>query len=917
MIIVFPIYLIATGKVGSKISKNLITLGIRPPKGIYEELSEYKKPYNLPIEIQMIDMARETFIDELVNKGLIINNDHFIQLVFSGDYYKPDILFRTSQYYKYYNLIKYWNRVRSITAYLGPGKGVQRFRPLSRLFTSLKVRELADKIREDYSEDLKMFSDITNVFITSAGGGFGSGSLTTIAALTKHIAQTKKTANVLFANIPLYTRYRIPIEELPYQSHELLKAAVGMFFLELMYLEKLWSAGQKGYKDRLTEKIATDELNLQDPSGFKLYHFDEVVLTGLTNVNGNDINEVFDNHDEKAAMILAFYLSAYDRGKLQPLRDNKRSNNFISNIVNALIGSRLPPSLLMPVHVIGTRYLVLLKSDITDISKKVNELVEKSDELVKKAREAEDELNNLRQEKEKEEKKLEEARARLAEIESAEKIVEIDKIVRILQDTYNYSSQTLGLHAVIQKNAQDALKHLDNLNNLLNYAKSLIKKGNKKDYSTVMEQYEQIIEEYSSQVHSRISTLSSNTKPILEEFERKNLDKLDIIERIYILKFIKYIRNQWDVLAPKLEEIKQINTEIESHAGEDCSLFNRKPCKVRARAHSIKEDIDKDIITVHSNIDILAGLSEQLNKSVQEIKQSTVSHIESLKGKLNTIQSRIHQKSEELESIRLEQRKVAEELKNDVASFVAKLLGLFTIDGQSIIDSSTRTSILRTLLANKDKLVKLLNYKERLYSISGVIDALSEVLGEDRVKQQLLTSISEALKISAGEFDSSHHTLTLPPDGKEAVRNFVAKVAGEDKAKAIEETLRDAFNKQFFVIYTTDNEELVKDLTRGSNRVLIPLESSNTSLIGVIEWISNVPLVSIKEVRDSLKAALHQVKHNVFDVDPTKFYHSDEELQLKEATEPLGLMFSVFDIFDEKFRDFLEQVNQALQQYEG
>ena len=916
------VYIVSLGGVGANITRIMYDTDIRPLPSILEKLGirYIDEPYRLMpnSETQIIDMAYEKESHEyLKNKYKLLEGDHIKILTLNSEEYKPQTIFRKTQNIGYNNLQRYWILSSDIIDSLGPRQGVKRYRPLARYFTSLIARDIRATIRDDYEHDFNNQPTV-NIFITSAGGGFGSGSLLTIASIAKYEAN-QQSRNVLVLHLPVGSRYRLPLEDTPF-GEENAYASMGMTLLELMYLHEL-KLNNKRYIDKLT-KFISRELGLREDTSFYLQPFDMIILSGMRNLGSYaGIEDEFQAHDENLATIIMSIIAGFRSGEKEPisiLEDNQTVSRYNSHIRIAIRSKGIPLSLLYPLEIYGIKYIKLNKEEVREISQQLKDILSKKDKIQDKISMLQERLNSIDSEIEKmqqEKRALEQEKIKIDTIDTVRKL---DKLLDITDGGELRSNIKTMLRYVgnIKDEYNKFVQNMKQVNGMLGIISGmiLVSKQKLKDAINTMNMIlSQIggIEQSITTIRSSVSEIYARLPPRIRDKKEKDII-IVLTYKVILSKILDYI----DEIVTKQSNIENYINELETSASRYKGIIIcGAACDLIKKLHDLKSRI------AGNNKSELMRYREMISDIKAYLDETSRSYRNMLQNQINELDMNIQDKLKERDSIKSELNNANEELANinnelskAVMMFVANYVDLYKklgvhIDGDSmlvsdIVNDPTRLDMLKKMLIDE-------NLRKTFESIDASIGAFSQI--SNIAGEQLRSSIQNALKEG---IDSS---ITLSLDSGDDIRKGF-DIDNSDIASIIDQ-------RQYYVVYTSDNRELAKNLVdklgeyAGGQRTINSVEvvSDRSSFIGVIVKRINIPMIAVKEVREVIKHALTKKPTTVVECGEhhDRFITRDEVSNcMKSVEEYVGLKFATLDVISNDFLNFLDRVKETIEDYE-
>lgn len=875
-------YVIGIGYVGTK----LISKAVEVSGGAYriEHTSWGKKRYAEravdDVEFQIIDMGvidkkTEEVLNMLKGYNFADSDQIYILKLEEGEYRDEAII--TSAKLEYENLLRYYDMfVSPIMQYLGPGKGVQRYRPLAKYFiTRSKVfQELVNIFNSDIDEDI--FNEGHNneqirlIAVLSAGGGFGSGSL--------HYILTLLTTLLRNRNINYYTRtiiniptgnigYSPRIEDLaPVDGLEGTKAAAAALLLELLYLHTQ-RPGREDQEDYLLKMGFTNaRLN---PELAKISGVDDIVLTTFTNIAGRDITSIYDIHDEEVGR----FLYSEVRRELGPLRENIMTHygEYMNYIANIAIQDRFKDfaiELLVPVTVIG---VASIKMDPDKVQKLLNDIVNKSSnleshkEILKNLKSTMDELIEQKAKLQSKLNALEEGFSKVKldslrkDIGLRAKLDEIDRAIR-------YISNLTG----------ELNRRIDNLINVENFARA----ESEVDHLTRF--YNDLIN--STLLENRIDDIENAIRRCGDLLSRSKLSIDDIAE---LGRNIVLLENSLDVLQRTRRQLEEFISRVNNYRnriepGLLDKILNRDKCRTYGRLSNLYGLVTNGINRLQRILDIYTSGLKEIRDLYEAQLNNIKTEIESTRKSLEVLEDEMKKREKYVDSLVSQIRKLEDELKNDYENASKELLSEL---------QKYHSSILREI--DLEKFVKglkgiLERAKVDRVGISTVISAIRDV--NPRLAEEIVSSIINYMR-------GLRFFATLSPESNEHLASILGLNVG---------ILNNCLMEHKYIITSPDNNELAQNLVRmmGGEMDTITVERAKMSFIAYIKRRVVVPL-QVKEVRDCLKAFFENVDRRVIVKDKTE--------TLKEYR---GLAYMTLDISDPKLKEYLEKVRNTLVEFE-
>jgi hypothetical protein len=911
------VYIVALGGFGAKIIRLMYDLSLRPPPSMLEKLGirdEARKDILMPNgEVQVIDMAFETDKHQYLIQEYDLNiGDHIKIIEFPPNEYDYDIIFKKTQILGYHNIARYWITTRDVISNLGPKQGVKRYRPLARYFVSLVANEIRNAIIDDYQEDFNMQPTI-NLFLASAGGGFGAGSLLTISSIAK-MEGAPGTKNVLFLHLPIGSRYRLPINDTPFGEKNAY-ASMGMTILELMYVKELDSLGRP-YKDNLTEFISRS-MGLTREKEFTIKSFDSIIVSGMANLGpATNIEEEFELHDERfATIIMSTIAGLRSVGETIPipiLEDNPHVNAYLNSVFKIFREKDLPVTLAYPLEVYGIKYVNLNKKKVNELSTKLMKTIEAKESIEEELKtitniinEKINELNGLYNRK----NELLKEKAKIDEIERED----LKKVIREKIDkpelVNGINELEVKCSSIKQLIDQKLLGHASLLQGILNTR-------NRKQLSNARVIANDIAIGSGSlftEVDQALKILDFLYTALPERIRK--MEELDPIKGVVYLRLLDYLIIILHDLNSKLSAFKESISNIIADVQKfKRPIFCGPPCDIEKSLKGLPSKLTVIIERLNNMEQSLIDLRDHLEESVDFYKESLRKEVEKIEKKI----VKLIKENRELEKEKINKEKKLYEVNNNLTAnaleFIDNFISLFNKVGAMHIDLATRENIVKEITQNPqtfNKLKELLMRNEirRLFeSIEKSIDMLSEI--SNVAGEQLKISIVNAL------IDNIDNSITLTIDSPE----MFAKAFNIDDPEVISKI--DV--KQYYIIYTPDNKELARAIRDRMQKVGKVSEtevvSDKSSFIGIIVKRLNVPLISIKEIRESIKHALSEHTNIVIDCNGETHESVISVYNISECTKRVkeyrGLEFSTLDFRSDNFKAFLDKVKEVITDYE-
>lgn len=888
MLVLAQNYVVGLGYVGSKIVKNLVEIS----GGKYQRTGLVIERPIENTELQIIDMGVEDestrrVLEKLIMEHGFVTDDQIYEVVIDEKYYKRDAMRLARNDFtalrRYYSMF-----VEPILAYLGPGKGVQRYRPLARHFITrrdsigMMRRYLEDDVRVDLRVGVEPKESIRVVYVLSAGGGFGSGSLIEINTLLSRLLEANGLNYITKAvlNIPAGLEYfKLEPEQTPIVDGERGSlASSAALLLELLYLHGgLIRRGpsRRRYEDALLKLT-------MDYAGIKLDGLrgvDEIIVSTFAGIPGSGADEVFELHDTE----MGRFLYPETRAELGQLREN--IHNQFSNYMAEVAGrvTDFAKELLIPVTVVGAFSIQVSPERAKGLIEEIKALSEK----IKKLEEERKRLDQqIKQQSDLQEALEREQRVKMGEIDeiSKERIrtSAIEEIRRIEAVGRSISTDLIpAMKRTVDKVRDDVVTGLNvDPRGALEAVRTL---------STVVSDAlnKREVADLKNEFQSRMSKIK-------ETLGKQDLNKSDIVDLVKNVLILEIAYSALTYYKNELEGIKKdkINTTKEAaRPGYLDRLFNKHKCNVHRLLGDISERISKGIQSL--------VLATALNDADNMIKKAWSKHEEFE----NTLRKEIGNIADRIKSA--EKRK--KELEDDLSKVNSELAEAeHTLKGKYRDLSRVLLTDIQRYCANLlehidiEKFVDVLRRKgiEHI-GVSTVLEAIKEM--NERLANNVMGTIKQRM-----------HGLSYFAYIEVEDANKLGKILGMEK-KIIEDT----FSEERYVVASSDNERLAKELA-GS---LIPeekleercfiIKDAKTSFITYVKRKLVIPL-QVREIREALRAFFEEVDRYI----ETKG-EGQEGGGLTRVKEYRGLAYMTLDVESKDIIEYLERVKESLDKFEG
>ena len=914
------------GGVGAKIIKEMYEVNVRPPPAILEQLGiqpiKHKNKIAPNVEVQIIDMAymdeEKKIYDKLINNYDFVFGDHIRILMLPEHEYRADTILGNSIVYGYKPIRRYWKIADNVIRNLGPRKGVKRYRPLARYFVTNVIDTINQTIRDDIIHDFNRKPPDVALFIASSGGGFGSGSFSTIASLIK---EEYDSTTALFLHLPLFTRYSLPSEDAPFGHSDAL-ASVGITLLELMYLYELSQDG-KSYEDGLT-KNAAQILNLS--SGFRLRPIDYIVLSGMTGISKMhpaiaSIKEEFDKHDEVFARIILATISGFVKrgGQLiQILQDNPKIHTYKAQVVDQLKIKRKKESnseqqgqekglvsIAMPVDVYSAGYIELPKKKVREVARNVQELSRQRCETENRIKDIEEkldklasELNRLAMRKGEYNKELERLRKISTETDIEELVASMPNAKQILEglnDLENNSAKfkliseiiinaISGIHGVIIADKKGVAQALDLLSS--------------KDFGEKIGQLQTYAINVINQARNIISIIAPDLTSSYNAGQKTAIQEACTKKRL-LDEISSYINKVKETINTLSDSLGKIETVAMKYRGK---VLCGKPCKLSKIIKRLGDSFSGILSESTNIISWINTVLRDLDEYIKGYERNLLENINAIDANIKDIKNKVNEAEKEKELLEERLKNLNHELSSNIAIFIHNYVKMFeTIGAVSLENVNIQGLVKNVLLSSniQEKIMEIIeNNLESISSIKGAIDLVSQL--SNVAASQLWNSIADSVIQRADA-----QTLTI-----DRVIYFAKKFGLSEDITSYSSVA------EYYVLYTDDNRELAKQLIerlqgKAKSVQQSELTSEAYSFIAVIKKQMNVPIIAIKEAREAIKKALEKI---------TIFVCKDSEKGLNcdnVVEEFRGLRFTTLDPESPEFLEFLEGVKKSIESYES
>jgi len=902
MVYMYQIYL---GGVGSKIAKHYIELGMTPPIDkliqILGKKEALEQPRAVPgVEIQIFDLARESVIKDLIDKKMIKDGDEYIQLKISSELLE-DKGQRLREYFsvdwrKYTPILKYWNaKVKSLIDYLGPGRGVQRYRPLARAL--LVARETIDMVKtvlqSDIDEDIKREPPIGAGLIVSvafnAGGGFGSGSFIDIVSLFDRLLAItykelyERTNYIFVVNLPIGAAWAFKPEDAPAGVDHLHASAIAALADLLYLLTKDPDKG--GYIDNLVREIGR-ATNIEKLS----YGFAgraTVILTSYSNISGRNIDEVYNNHDRYMSRLLAAISSGLitSGGNVLPFI-HENVIRAVKNVEQAL--SECARSRGYPDAVAFTCVIAAIKSieipqvekpeELTNMLKNVRELEPVVNELESRERQIRGCLESVNQEI----RRLEDLKSRIDKLSGGEmiKLSGFEEVYGSLDDLRKRISGTL-----------------EALNSAKVQAEKVRDYYGRHDFGNAEASLKSLLRSLEAAEIPKIETVLENPKII--ERSKEALRKLEVVRideksveevetLIAIYQILESIRRELGGLQNSLNDVERVVQGLRDTAKNDCDRYIVKKLRSECRIYSyidkaiIKaiEDLKAELSNYGSKVkSMLSEISGRVNQFKVELDRrlrSLEKENEERRKELDKLSAELNEKREELNKARESISKYGEE-------YIRRLLEDLVAAG--VLHPSERDTIVDRIMKNPDYFAKFIERGEqfKLSDLFSIADELGKT-GYNINSSLLINRLVDYLKVRARDYpfaniDIDKHLKTL----------------------GLTEPIQGMGQKVRVLYYTEDVDKFIDDIRA---KLEVPPQNCITvkakgSLIMNLEYQLAVPILAIREVREMFKKFFEEVNILV----------SED----RSESEPRGYQYLALELSDE-YRKMLEGIKRFIEE---
>ncbi len=887
------VYLVGLGRVGSVIISKFIDLHRQVFQ--YVTTLERARKAGLGIEVEIIDMCLEPEVRKLLDERILKKGDHVIHLVAQADVYSLDSVRRFGKFYMP-RLLKYLAMIGENIRGLSQGSGVFRYRPLARYFIYHStaggyehpfLNMLFSDIRSDINDDLKPLNPqlITELYVVSLGGGFGSGSFIDIASIVDYMMDEhfygKQRFKLFLLTLPIGFERRPRNEDLVFSRLEESQASAGAALLELLYI--LNKSLVDGYEDAFT-KIVSNAMGL--PRSYKMkFNINAtigLILSTYRRISGADIEDIYRNFDDQAVAALTILLQRLLREIYEADIQGRRA--YFPSYREIADKLRMPRELLYPIATYGVEIIrldlaPLLRSKIIELNseKKRRECdIEALEQELKLEREEIEALNRCRDRLAKVLDSINEWREEGAKLDAdvVSKLSEAKEKVReahvYVENAWTATNSKQYREAQIQlSNAIQTSAVLEGkIEGLINEIRKICE-----DIKSVIERHRRVVDLIKHVNAEGVSELKHRIDMVIDNINSMR----DTITRLG--KLIALL-NELSNIGSSLEVVKALLSKIVEQASSECSWIKRAPCKVRDNGEqlgSALSELESKIVSTYDSVNALRRQYEDLvNKLRNEISKA-ITNLESALAKKN---ESVRIRSAEIAEAREKVRELSSNMDIERARVLSELIARNTYLPERVANYIIELALERGIEAVKDLTIS------KLYSEFLKIDV--------GVAGQLLDNIVMRLRefLNTGEYRVSF----IDPE-------ILPKILGIDE--------RFTIRQHKCIVLSGDEEELAELLKKHLTNVEIFVSKTiRGSYIAAVKLIFGIPLISINEFRELIHSYATRTTRRVYKVveKARGLYDAEAEEYVEEYK---GEAFHVLEL-DEDARRYIDEIINAV-----
>ncbi len=828
-------YLNSLGRVGSVITSKFINLHQQTFQ--YVTVLERAHKTGLGIDVEIIDMCLEPEVRELLDKRILKKGDHVIHLVAQTDAYSLNSVRKFGSFYMP-RLLKYWAIINENIRGLYQGSGVFRYRPLARYFIYHStsggyehpfLSVLFSDINSDMIDDFKPLNPqfITELYVVSLGGGFGSGSFIDISSIVDYIMNEhfygKPRFKLFFLALPIGFEKRPRNEDLVFGHLEESQASAGAAFLELLYI--LNKSLVNGYEDAFT-KIVSDAMGL--PRSYKMM-FDINATIGLflssyRHISGTDIEDIYNNFGNQAIIALTILLQRLLREIYDADIQGRRA--YFPSYREIADKLRIPRELLYPITTYGVE---IIKLDLAPLL---------GSKII--------ELNNEKKYRESDIETLEhELKLELEEIEALNKYK--DKLTNVYNsiDIWKGEGARLDVDAVtklneVREKIREIHIYVESAWTLINnkqYREARIQLSSAIQSSAALEgEIEWLINEI-RKIYGDIKNVIEKHRRVIDRIESINAEgvselklRIDTIiddinsmrDTITRLGKLIALLNRLNNIGSSLETVKALLSRVIEKTSNECSWIppRRAPCKVKDNGEQLRGSLSQlgnKIISTYDSVNVLRRKYEDL---VSKLKNEINKAIVRLESALTKRNQSVRNRNAEITKAKEKVRELSNNIVVEHTRVLSELIARNTYLPERIANYIIELALEKGVEAVKDLTIS------KLYTEFLKIDA--------GIAEQLLDNIIMRLRefLNTGKYRVSF----IDPE-------ILPKILGiDDKFK---------IRQHKYILLSSDEEELAELVRKHlANVEVFVSKTIRGSYIAAANFIFGIPLISVNEFRE-------------------------------------------------------------------